>query len=54
MKSSMIWIILICIVVAISIIILFSKNEKPSSKDILGDKRYYEYYKRFYDRPDVP
>ena len=43
MKSSMIWIILICIMVAISIIILFSKNEKSSSKDILGDNEINDY-----------
>ena len=43
MKSSMIWIILICIVVAISIIILFSKDEKSSSKDILGDNEINDY-----------
>lgn len=43
MKSSMIWIILICIVVAISIIILFSKNETSSSKDILGDNEINDY-----------
>lgn len=43
MKSSVIWIILICIVVAISIIILFSKNEKSSSKDILGDNEINDY-----------
>lgn len=43
MKSSMIWIILICIVAAISIIILFSKNETSSSKDILGDNEINDY-----------
>ena len=37
MKSSMIWVIIICIVIAISLIVLFSKTDKSSSKDMLSD-----------------
>ena len=43
MKSSMIWVIIICIVIAISLIVVFSKNDKSTSKDILSDSNINDY-----------
>ncbi len=43
MKSSMIWTLIICIVVAICIIIVFSKKENESSKEMLSDSDINDY-----------